>query len=627
LVGANGGGTINNCFATGNIICFSTTTSYAGGLVGQNITGTIHNCHNACDVAGQSIIGGVVGKLNSGIIRNCYNTGKVTGDNDVGGLAGSVGVDVVEIDKCYNTGNITGKDNVGGLAGSVAGAIAIEIDNCYNAGNIQGQSSVGGLTGKQTAPAQSDFGIKLRSCKNTGDVIGVGTKVGGLTGRQSNSETSNCYNIGNVSGNGSVGGLVGDMEYSTINTSYSAGKVIFAVDGGGLVGNATTGVLNCFWDTQTSELSTSAGGKGRSSEQMKQSANYIAWNKPEALLWILNEGQDYPRLFWEVTPGIPLPSQLLSEFLTGAGFPSNPYQIQNAWQLNAIGLYPSEWNKTFKLMDDIDMSVYSENDFNKIGLNDKQYFSGTFNGNGYVVRNLTYIASNSEQYVGLFGYVGNSATIKNLGLENVNISSSGDYVGAVTGWQNASTLSNLYSTGIITGGKVVGGIAGYSKGTAAFCYSACNVSGVGNSGGLFGNNQGTAIKLFWDTQTSGQNTGAGTGYTAGMLGKITIEMKTIMTYISLGWDFTNEVINGENDYWRMCVDELDYPQLTTAFSNRGDFACPDGVFVEDLNHFATWWLSFNCANSNNCAGADITANGFVNLADYAVLAAYWMRGQ
>jgi hypothetical protein len=103
-------------------------------------------------------------------------------------------------------------------------------------------------------------------------------------------------------------------------------------------------------------------------------------------------------------------------------------------------------------------------------------------------------------------------------------------------------------------------------------------------------------------------------------------MKTLSTFTSnpAKWDFTNEIDNGTNDYWRMCTSGLDYPHLNWQ-SMTGDFACPDHVHTEDLADLAQRWLSANCQTSNNyCGGTDLDFSGTVNFKDFAPFARNWL---
>jgi len=162
------------------------------------------------------------------------------------------------------------------------------------------------------------------------------------------------------------------------------------------------------------------------------------------------------------------------------------------------------------------------------------------------------------------------------------------------GW-NISTVSNCYATGSVSGSSIVGGLVGYDY-------------------------FGTVTASFWDIDTSGQLTSAGGE------GKTTAEMKTLSTFTSAGWDFVGETANGYLDTWRMCADGVDYPQLNWE-SISGDFACPNGVNVEDLSYLVERWLLINCTSSNNyCGGADINGSGMVNMFDFAAFAENWLKG-
>jgi len=82
------------------------------------------------------------------------------------------------------------------------------------------------------------------------------------------------------------------------------------------------------------------------------------------------------------------------------------------------------------------------------------YFEGVFNGDGHIVRNLTIdtVGANND-YLGLFGKIeGSGARVKNLGIENTNITG-GNYsarLGGLCG-NNSGTITNCYATGPVTG--------------------------------------------------------------------------------------------------------------------------------------------------------------------------------
>ena len=75
-----------------------------------------------------------------------------------------------------------------------------------------------------------------------------------------------------------------------------------------------------------------------------------------------------------------------------------------------------------------DTAKWGAEGFNPIG-DYSNKFSGTFDGLGHTISDL-YINRPAQNYIGLFGYINNSATIKNIGLENLNITGQ-NYVGGL----------------------------------------------------------------------------------------------------------------------------------------------------------------------------------------------------
>ena len=186
---------------------------------------------------------------------------------------------------------------------------------------------------------------------------------------------------------------------------------------------------------------------------MKQAVNYIGWNSHEAL-WVLDQGSDYPRLVWENKPGMLITANSFNEFVPGNGTFTDPYRIISAEQLNKIGLFPDVWNLHFILEADIDLDGITGVEWNRIGSYYQMPFSGTFDGQGYIIRNLTYETSGRDCHVGLFGYV-SDGTIKNTGLETVVISSGGDCLGTIAGQMNEGVIFNSYGMGLSIGGITV----------------------------------------------------------------------------------------------------------------------------------------------------------------------------
>jgi hypothetical protein len=187
--------------------------------------------------------------VNNGSIATSYSAGSVTGNSDVGGL---VGFNRDSIATSYSAGTVTGNSNVGGLVGFNRDSMTTS----YSTTAVTGDSSVGGLVGY-----------------NGGTV-------------------AMSYSIGPVTGNEEVGGLVGDDEGGKIFTRP------------GSTGNTTSS----FWNMETSGKTESAGGEGKTTTEMQTASTFLeagwdfvnetanGWND----IWWILEGQDYPRLWWEL---------------------------------------------------------------------------------------------------------------------------------------------------------------------------------------------------------------------------------------------------------------------------------------------------------------------------------------
>ncbi|MCT7517396.1 beta strand repeat-containing protein [Aliarcobacter cryaerophilus] len=182
---------------------------------------------------------------------------------------------------------------------------------------------------------------------------------------------------------------------------------------------------------------------------------------------------------------------------------NNLYQLQ--WINQAL-------NGKYELGRDIDASATSSWNsngsggyygFNPLG-NSSNSFTGTLDGLGFTISDL-YINRPTQDDIGLFGYT-NNATIKNIGLENVNISGN-NYVGGLVGMNggNKGTISNSYATGSVNGNSEVGGLVGDGGyGTIRNSYATGSVSGNDYVGGLVGRNYGTITNSYATNSVDGK---------------------------------------------------------------------------------------------------------------------------
>jgi len=179
---------------------------------------------------------------------------------------------------------------------------------------------------------------------------------------------------------------------------------------------------------------------------------------------------------------------------SGEGTEARPFTISSAAELadlavkvNTEATSGTYSNKYYRLNNDIDLSSYANWTpiAKELSTGGAYAFRGVFDGDNKKITGLK--ISGTGRYLGLFGYI-SDGSVKNLSLENVNISGEGAFTGGLAGIVNNATVSNCSVTGTVTGINNVGGIAGYvDGGTISQSYSTSDVTGSGGQvGGIAG---------------------------------------------------------------------------------------------------------------------------------------------
>ena len=212
---------------------------------------------------------------------------------------------------------------------------------------------------------------------------------------------------------------------------------------------------------------------------------------------------------------------------------------------------------SYKLMNDIDLAGEAW-----MNIGETNYFTGTLDGNGYVIKNMTSATTDTER--GSLFYRLRNATIKNIGFENISVKSQN--TSAIGGTAYNCRISNVYSTGTASGsyssgiisypeegtiiencystvectGYACGGIASQTNGSKAYinnCYSNAYIKydSIYKGGGIINPHwayNDTVTKSYYNkdlTTTSPE--------LSGVTGCTTEQMKKQLTYE--GWDFDN----------------------------------------------------------------------------------------
>jgi len=181
-------------------------------------------------------------------------------------------------------------------------------------------------------------------------------------------------------------------------------------------------------------------------------------------------------------------------FAGGEGTENEPYLVGTVEQIAKLG-DEENLDGFFKQIADIDFSavtVTQNKGWEPIGDFDNP-FSGTYDGNNRRIRNLT-INRPGEEDVGLFGYTGEDAVIRNVILRSVDIVG-GECTGGIVGY-NRGEISNCFVDGTVTAlrddeeklERRVGGLVGENTGVIEGSGSEANVTGGIEVGGLVGDN-------------------------------------------------------------------------------------------------------------------------------------------
>ena len=125
-------------------------------------------------------------------------------------------------------------------------------------------------------------------------------------------------------------------------------------------------------------------------------------------------------------------------------------------------------------------------DWAPIGTGYSNKYTGTFDGGGHTIKGLT--VTTNDQFVGLFGSIGYAGTVKNVMMEDVQITSnrSSGFAGGVAGYSDG-TIENCSVSGSVSGTVYVGGVVGAQlEGSITGCSSSTTVKGTVYVGGVAG---------------------------------------------------------------------------------------------------------------------------------------------
>lgn len=187
------------------------------------------------------------------------------------------------------------------------------------------------------------------------------------------------------------------------------------------------------------------------------------------------------------------------------------YKIDSPTALNTLASYVNGGGRNvdmlFKQTADIDMSGQG---YTPIGNSNDNPFNGTYDGDGYVILNLSCTNNTGAGLAGMFGKIANG-TVKNVNLKDCNFT--GKYAGGIAGVMNGGTVDNCsVIDGTVSCGTsdYSGGIVGYFfEGTVKDCFAANTVSAYSASnwqnGPIVGRSDGYTANNYYTVAVSGGN--------------------------------------------------------------------------------------------------------------------------
>jgi len=417
------------------------------------------------------------------------------------GLGGSVGIANGSFASWYGS-------TIGGAAsGNILikannpGSVILESDSWIDAGaNTLTLSLAGGAV---TNNNPSDNSIRAGALRLLGTgTFNLGTVPAYLNGNNVGTLAANV--TGNVNYNGISGFAIGsvtsfDGTGVTTTTGVTTGNGNFTAiaNNGGTPGNLTLNAGSAI-DTGSGALSLSAVG-GNLNINGDVSAGTLAlnggtWNQVSATLPGLSVND------FRITGGT------FIRALGGDGATSTPYQLADIYGVQGVGSSGMLGN-SYVLANTIE-AAGTANWNSGAGFAPVGTFTGQFDGQSYAINNLT-INRPSDDYVGLFGYVGYGGLVKNIGLVGGSVTGN-DYVGGLVG-ENSGSVSDAYNTGAVIGnGDKIGGLVGRNRsdngdGTISNSHSTGPVNGNDRVGGLVGYNTGEITNSYSTSEVQGSN--------------------------------------------------------------------------------------------------------------------------
>lgn len=391
--------------------------------------------------------------------------------NNVGGI---VGYNKGRVENCFYHGTISGFGYVGGVVGRNEGTIR----NCFNNGSVSADNfapNLGGVIGYNDGSLYSSYSIASLSY----NLVSGGTStaaIGGVIGGKGENASVPSYTFFNSSANTEIEAV--GFDSGSFNTTSAVKRTRVEFNTVGMLALLNVTSINPTWS------------------RVYTITNHSAYVAPLQAVFYnrlsdanLNDSEKK-----ELSKKL---ETACSERMYGInsasdevwGSEGNPYLITNEQQLrNFQSAVTNEgqtyFDNTFEQTRDIILTAR----FYPIGSYFlERRFQGTYDGGNKFINNIDISETGSEnEYLGLFGYIGESATIKNLTIDGSVRGK--QYIGSLVGYNYEGTIENVETTVNVSAEGNCGGVVGLSrKGKYINILSKANLNLIGtSSGGHYG---------------------------------------------------------------------------------------------------------------------------------------------
>ena len=195
---------------------------------------------------------------------------------------------------------------------------------------------------------------------------------------------------------------------------------------------------------------------------------------------------------------------------------NNYFEISTAEQLYAFANAVNGGNTTANAVLTADITLDSNSTvWTPIGKDNSCIYNGTFDGQGHTISGLQCSVSSGD-VAGLFGVIGSSGVVKNVGIADsdvsvvVTVTDKIAYAGGVCGY-SAGTVENCWNSGSVTAtcngsnndrnAAYAGGVCGWNDGIIRNCWNSGAVKAESTTascvGGVCGYNTGTITNCYW----------------------------------------------------------------------------------------------------------------------------------